>query len=367
MIPASLRHLIEGLVTPSRLEELSPAEWDLLVRQARKADLLARLAANARKSGSLQRYPAQPRIHLESAWMLAQQQRHEVFQEVEHIRQALAPIGAPFVLLKGAAYALAGLTTSQGRTMSDIDILVARDVLTEVESALMKRGWTSSSTSAYDQRYYREWMHELPPMQHIHRGTSLDVHHAILPVTARSHPSSAALIAGARELGDRPGIRVLSPVDMVLHSATHLFHEGELEQGLRGLVDIDSLLREFDTMDGFWASLVPRAIELELTRPLFYAIRYAKQMLGTPIPQEVAHASGKTIGALKTRPQRILMDALYYRGLRPAHASTSDRWTPLARLALYIRGHWLRMPPGLLVVHLGRKLLQPKPAPKTTL
>ena len=39
--------------------------------------------------------------------------------------------------------------------------------------------------SAYDQRYYREWMHELPPLLHVRRQTALDVHHAIAPETAR--------------------------------------------------------------------------------------------------------------------------------------------------------------------------------------
>jgi hypothetical protein len=59
-----------------------------------------------------------------------------------------------------------------------------------------------------------------------------------------------------------------------------------------------------------------------------------------------------------------LMDALYLRALRPDHALASDGWTPLARWALYLRGHWLRMPPGLLVVHLLRKLLSSVHTPK---
>jgi hypothetical protein len=50
-----------------------------------------------------------------------------------------------------------------------------------------------------------------------------------------------------------------------------------------------------------------------------------------------------------------LMDALYLRALRPAHHLADDRFTPLARWLLYVRGHWLRMPPHLLAWHLGRK------------
>ena len=52
-----------------------------------------------------------------------------------------------------------------------------------------------------------------------------------------------------------------------------------------------------------------------------------------------------------------MMDGLFVRALSPAHELTSDRWTPLARGVLYLRGHWLRMPPGRLTLHLLRKLL----------
>ncbi len=49
------------------------------------------------------------------------------------------------------------------------------------------------------------------------------------------------------------------------------------------------------------------------------------------------------------------MDALLSRALRPPHPSCADRLTPLALFLLYIRGHYLRMPLGLLMPHLFRK------------
>jgi hypothetical protein len=238
--------------------------------------------------------------------------------------------------------------------MSDVDILVPRAALPEVESALMMRGWVSDATSAYDQRYYRTWMHELPPMRHFHRGTSIDVHHAIVPISSRSHPSSEALLASALPLAGYVNVKYLAPLDMVLHSASHLFHEGELDQGFRGIVDLDSLLREFGEQDGFWDGLIPRSIELELVRPLFYALRYTALMLDTPIPSAVGAAVHRAPGAPGSA-LLVMMDALFLRALRPTHASTSDGWTPVARWLLYVRGHWMRMPPGLLIRHLARK------------
>ena len=45
-------------------------------------------------------------------------------REVGHIRQALANLPAPPVLLKGAAYVVAELPNATGRRFGDIDILV---------------------------------------------------------------------------------------------------------------------------------------------------------------------------------------------------------------------------------------------------
>ena len=191
------------------------------------------------------------------------------------------------MLLKGAAYIKGGFEPAQGRLLSDIDIMVPKEQLPQAEKALYSKGWFPTKLDAYDQRYYREWMHELPPMQHLARGTTLDVHHTILPPTAMLKPDVDKLWASVCEVENTKGVFVLSPVDMVLHSATHLFHDGELEHGLRDLVDIDALIRQFSGQGQFFQALVARADELHLGRPLFYALKYCKALLQTPVPDDI--------------------------------------------------------------------------------
>ncbi|CAH1747424.1 protein of unknown function [Thauera humireducens] len=41
--------------------------------------------------------------------------------------------------------------------------------------------------------------------------------------------------------------------------------------------------------------------------------------------------------------------------LRPMHETCDDRFSPVARFVLYVRGHSLRMPAHLLIPHLLRK------------
>ena len=350
------RNLIrEALLAPQTLAAYSALDWDLLIRQGRRANLLARLAQSLFEQGGLEAVPEAPRQHLDSALRIAARQTGAVGWEVECLRRGLAGSGVPLILLKGAAYLMAGLPASAGRVFSDVDIIVPRRLIGPAEAALTSHGWHGAEMDAYDQRYYREWMHEIPPMTHVRRGTTVDVHHSILPETARVKVNAEALFEQLVEVPGHPGVQMLPPVDMLLHSAAHLFQEGELDNGQRDLFDLDSLLRHFGADPGFWPALLPRARVLGLTRPLHYALRYTHTLLGTPVPPAVlaAAAEGGPPGWVGR-----LMDFCYQRALRPVHASCDDRWTHAARLALYVRSHWIRMPLPMLVFHLGRKALK---------
>ena len=353
--------LLRVLRDPGAMAGLGLADWELLLRQAGAANLSVTLYCLARDQGLLAQIPAQPRQHLLWARALGERHTQAVRFEVAAIGAALAEAGVPLILLKGAAYLMAGLPPGPGRLFSDIDILVPKARLGDVEGALMLHGWAGNHLDAYDQRYYRQWMHELPPMQHHTRQSMIDVHHAILPETAAVRPDPDKLRAAARAIPGMPGVLVLAPADMVLHSAVHLFYDGEFDKGLRDLFDLHRLLQHFGATPGFWDALPRRARELELARPLFYALRYAQRLLGTEVP-------AATLAALDdARPSRLLlalMDGLFGRALLPLHSSCADRFSAGARFLLYIRGNWLRMPPLLLTRHLFHKaFISPRRAP----
>lgn len=352
--------LVQVLRVPATAAALETSDWDRLIRQARHANLLGRLAHQVGAACDPASLPPPVQRHLDSARNFAAAHARGVRWEVNRIRRALAPLGVPVVLLKGAAYLMSGSPVAAGRVFSDVDILVPRAQLDAVEESLYWAGWLTTHHDAYDQRYYRQWMHELPPLRHVRRRTVLDVHHNILPETARLHPDPAKLIA-VTECIDAPDLHVLSTEDRILHSATHLFHDGEFEHGLRDLVDLDGLMREAAGADlRFWERLPVRAGELQLSRPLAYALRYCREILDTPVPEALRQWTDR---ALPGRVTRGLMDALMARALRPPHPDCDDAFSPAARWLLYVRGHALRMPPHLLLPHLVRKALsreQPK-------
>ena len=350
----SLGPAVDGLVdvlrTPTRAQALPEVQWSTLLATARATNLIGTLAAKLDAAGV--RAPGRAERHLAGARQLALRQRLSVRWEAHGLQAALGGLGIPVVLLKGAAYVLSPHALGAGRMFGDIDILVPRQALGDVESALMLDGWVSAKADAYDQRYYREWMHELPPMSHIRRGTVIDIHYTILPLTARNAPDPARIIARAQPVPELPALCVPTPEDLLIHSVTHLVHEGELHNGLRDLHDIDSLLRTFGPTPGFWSSLVAQATGNDLAGPLALGLRLAQSVFNSPLSSEAMDVLTAAAGPTWRRPW---LPALYGQALRPHTAGDTNPRAATARFLIYVRAHALRMPAHLLARHLSIK------------
>ncbi|MGZ8190464.1 MAG: nucleotidyltransferase domain-containing protein [Methylococcaceae bacterium] len=341
-------------IDPRTTLELNLPQWGLIIRQARCANVLARLGFLLDGAGILSQVPAQPLAHIKSAQIFFERFALSLQWEINCIEEALAAVDVPLVFLKGSAYAIAGNKAAKGRSFSDVDILVPEDRLQDVEIALIKAGWMTSTLDPYDQKYYRQWMHEIPPMRHLKRQTSIDVHHNILPKTSQFCPDAKKLLAAIVSTS-KENIWVLAPEDRVLHSATHLFHEGEWAHGFRDLSDLDLMLKEFSIDDNFWGKLLQRARQLNQQIPLYYALRYTSMIFQTQIPEDILTATEQqSPNNLKQK----LMDSLFLRALMPDHESCNDNWTGFARWILFVRSHWLKMPIYLIVPHLVRKALR---------
>jgi hypothetical protein len=342
------RGFLALLRNPAALTRAPVPRQALWLRQARHLGLAGRIA------GALETVVPEPRL---ADWLLAarieaEHADRQLRWEVRLVLRALEETGVPVVLLKGAAYALEELPFARGRLAADVDILVPAETLEAVEQTLGRHGWVLDALAPYDEQYYRQWMHELPPLRHRGRGTLLDVHHSVLPPTARRHPDPALLWAAARPLRDLERVRLLSPADTLLHKCAHLFQDGDFSSGLRELLDLDGLLAAYGGRPGFWDGLPARARQLDLGRPLYYGLRFARRLLGTPAPAAVTAALAPEG---PPPPLGWLMDRLVTAALVPGHPDRRQPWRGFALWLLYVRSHWLRMPPLLLARHLGTK------------
>ena len=118
---------------------------------------------------------------------LSQRQRESVRWEAHQLGRALRHLDIPVVLLKGRPTSWATCRSAAG-ACSATSTSGAPRFLGDVEVAMMAGDGPRPKQNAYDQRYYRQWMHELPPMVNVRRGYGPRHPHTCYPLTSRYHP-----------------------------------------------------------------------------------------------------------------------------------------------------------------------------------
>jgi hypothetical protein len=327
-------------------------QWERAVRLARQQRLLARLAECITGAGLIDRVPPQASRHLIAEQRLSRWRTAAVLWTLERVASILGDTPYPRVLLKGGAYIGQDLPIAAGRLPSDLDILVPQAHVPDVQARLAQGGWKEVALDEHDRRYYYEWSHEVPPMTHPLFALELDLHHNILPPVARTHVDANALLERLRP-SKWPSWQVLDPLDQVLHSAAHLFHDSEARDRIRDLVDLDSLLRHFGAEQGFISQLPERAQALGLEESLALACHFCVGWFGTPIPADVRERI-ESIGPGRLRRAWLL--PLLATALMPTEPDdTSSLSQQVADMLLLARYHRQRMPLRLLMPHLWHK------------
>lgn len=334
--------LLDFLRDRQSVANLDPESWSLLFAEARGCGLMPRIAGelDAHPCDSM---PAGLKGHVIAALRQSTALQEDVRRELRFIDQAVEKLGTRVIYLKGAAYVAAGLPAARGRIFSDIDLLVERKSLAQAEAALMLAGWNAHHLSEYDRRYYREWSHEVPPMTHLRRGTTIDLHHSLVMPTCRIRVDVAPMIDDAVSIPG-PGNRFrLSDEDLVLHAASHLLLNSEFDRGLRDLWDIDLLVCHFTAArPDFSLRVLARADQVGLGRVVRRAYHLCNRYFGTPLPAQARSVGGATL-------------FLFEQATSTRHPDTRPNWQVLADEMLLLRELYLRLPSHLLVRHLWHK------------
>lgn len=331
------------LAHPERCIALSLTDWQQLIWLYREARLLASLAAVLERENVLTALPPYVQRHLKSALIYADRQAQQVKFECHTLQSLFSKAGIDAIYLKGAAYTLANTLNSRGRICNDLDVLVPKAQLVEAEDLLKQNRWITEELNTYDERYYRKWSHEIPPMVHLLRGTVLDLHHNLyLPVSGRAADMAIFFNLTSKTAS---GFSVLNPEAMVLHSIIHLFMNEETQSAMRDLWDIHLLISENSSVE-FWQKLHQLAELTGFHLELKYCLTALNFYLFSALdPLTKNQCKVHSLENLWSR--KILLPSLVPE--HPIVCGVRHRW---AKRLMYLRGHWLKMPMRILISHL---------------
>ncbi|MGQ8364655.1 nucleotidyltransferase family protein [Glaciecola sp. 1036] len=335
------------ILRPSIVTSLSQKQLSDLVIVLRQQKLLATFAVLAQEQQVFEDLPEQTKRHLLNALVVVSRQNEQVTVEALRIKDILSETSEFVVFLKGAAYSLAKLPLSKGRIYSDIDVLVEEKNIKQCEQALVLDGWAYTEISDYDDMYYRKWAHEIPPMQHITRGTSIDVHHNIIPVVSKDSPKVAKLVPYIQTRAD--GIQVLNPEMQFVHSAVHLFRNEEYKTALRDLFDLYFMLVSQE--QSFIEDVLEVAKDVGFLYETGLALYFINHTLGFNCSDVlITHALGE-----KSKFRVWLDISIFSRIFVPTHPLIQHSKHATAHFFAMLRGHFIKMPIGLLIYHISMK------------
>lgn len=310
-----------------------------LINEARQQSMLASLYHKCQALGLWHLVSVEAQRHLISGKVYADKQHLTCFNELKELCPALQEFDADVLLVKGIAYKIRGLQMAQGRLFSDIDLLVSKANFPRCVDFLKSIGFLEAEQTDYDRQYYLNWSHQYPPLFHYLRGSSIDLHHAIIPVTAKTQIDVQDYILQAQDVGLH-NVKLPSDSYLFIHAAVHLFLQEETHKLVKDLCELNELGRELLIDDTTRHALWQAAEKSNVSRVIYTAATVLQQLFQQTWSQQLLdvapnHAQPRSF---KLRWNRWVITKLI--------GDDSPFKRQFAYMSWYIRGHIHKM--GLL-------------------
>jgi len=341
-----IERLIFNHVVPTTNDKI----WEYIIQVLRETNLLASCYYRLKAENKIEELPFFALKHMKSAVTYSERQAKQVQFECKIIDEILSSVGITPLFLKGAGYTLRKSRNSLGRVYSDIDVLVDKSEIDAAEQSLSDNGWRSKPVSIYDDKYYREWSHEIPPMLNLQRGTIIDLHHNIvLPISGKNPPLK--ILTNDPCETEESG-RVLSVVSAIIHSSVHLVINEDVSKGYRDLLDISTLIEDNEST-AFWEELYSKSTTLGFIAEVYVCLILCQKIAKTEVPGCILEKFALEVG---TPFNNWFINNVYYLAIQPHSELIQTFKHKLAVFIVMILGHFKKMPLKVLIPHTIHKL-----------
>jgi hypothetical protein len=329
-------------------------DWHAILRRVERWSLAPLMYTSLRQADPTDRVPdpvAQRLRHLYRRQTIQWIDQRQVLRET---LQRFSEANVPAIVLKGAALATLVYPSPALRPMKTVDLLVRQRDAARVEALLKSMrdapespaaaGAGAGSERSLGHRSRRR-MSVLEVCTHIlplrrPAGRLLAAH---MPIENLWERTRSAQIESAAVL-------VFSPEHLLLHIALDLAFAGGFVGHARTLCDIGQTCGRYgDAID--WSQVVAEARAFRMVKPLYYALRWAHELVGADVPTQ---ALSELRGAFKQVPlEDRLIAASARQTILPDQATAPN--PSIARLATHLLKHH-RAKDGVTLGfrHLGR-------------
>lgn len=271
-------------IDKNKLAELSLADWDRLLRLSVEQGVASLLYARLKAQDARTVVPASVWEQLAAQSKSAATWNLVLQREFNRVVTALAEAGIPVIALKGMHLASLVYANLSLRSMGDLDLLVPQTDALRAAKILQTLGYQLPRDLSTIELEFA-MAHHLPDMVkdnrfHVEIHGHLTHPHEAHAVDARVWWDNAvtAQIAGVT-------VKVLDPVDLLLHLGVHISYQHQLRTDLRHYYDLVAVLQFWgDKLN--WAEVVKRARARGWQRGIYLVLRMVEALFGLALPQE---------------------------------------------------------------------------------
>jgi Uncharacterised nucleotidyltransferase len=264
-------------------QELSHADldWNYLTATACAHGVAPLIYHNLHRSGATPLLPPRATETLRNSYYGNAARNSFLYGELRNVLNAFRDKQIEVIVLKGAALAETVYPNRALRPMSDIDLLVKKEKLAEVEATLLDMGYVledrAKGKEFYQERHYH-WVFSKKP------DIDIEIHwHVKRPTGAFEidirglwKSAQAIKVVGVEAL-------ILSPEALLLYLCQH-FWKHNLNGGIRPFIDIAETGRFYQSKIN-WREVARLSAQWQMNPCAYLELSLARELLDAPIPE----------------------------------------------------------------------------------
>jgi len=338
----------EGLVR-------SDLNWEGLIPIGEEERILPALNARLQETGISWLLPAEVASFFSAVEELNLERNRAILAELATVAALLNEVGIEPVLLKGAAYLVAGVYASPAaRYLMDVDLLIPEPKMSIGIEALIQRGFE------WDRRdRLGRFRHHHPPLRRA-GSVPFELHHSLGMSSCKSLlPASEVLEQSTRHEFGGARVRVPSPdhlmVHLIMHSQIQHPYNERIWPPLRAMYDLVLIQRRFES-EIDWSSLEDRFRKAGQSGVLAMHLLRVREVLGAETPFPIRLTGLTRLRWLRRRLLRALpalrfLDPIYM------YSTVLVRRLRLLRSALDVPGGWRHITRELFAPSIYKRLI----------
>ncbi len=266
----------------SKLGQLSDPEWEDLIHQAIRHLVSPLLYLRLNGSPARSSVPDWVRHRLRLLYLKNGGRNTHLYHELGKVLESFRKNHIPVIALKGAHLAEKIYGNIALRPMNDLDLLVRKEDLKNLEGPLLKLGYHPISQRKQDTGEYHHLVYQLPEKE-----ITLEIHWDLIGSRYPFHVDMDGQWKRARPsiIG---GVEILvqCPEDLLLHLCLHTTRDLLFETGLKPLWDLYETIRHYEkTID--WNQVLLRSRQWGIENAVYLILNLTKEILGASVPEEV--------------------------------------------------------------------------------